>query len=396
MMSHFDTIDGATPEQLSGAESVSPEHQYWRALGLYLLWSALAWLSHFTGQTTLSTEASVVLLTGMMATNLMFFALANSTAKHWLPQSTVILAQSVFGIVWVTLYGFLSSGPGEIVPFIYVTSLFFAMSTIERRALLQLTLFAVISYGLVFFLKGLLDSPEYSPGPFALQFFLFVGAGTCILIYGIRLHELKTQLVQRNASLQSIMDKMARANKQDEQGISSKRYYMLQSLIREKGKTDRSNHPFSICIFDMDGIDTFTEQHGSLAGQRVLKSFAQRIRGALRAMDAASPSGFKRRFGQFVNEEFIVILPQTGLNGARHCAERISDSIRRRSFDDTYRQTVSGGVAEYKRGESIPELLARADGALRDAKQAGGDRVVSSEPKKPLCAEILPLRKLPS
>lgn len=396
LIPYGDTTDGARPEQPSVSGPASPKRLFRQALSLYLMWSAVACLSHLAGQTTLTAEAVVILLAGIIATNLMFFALTNTTTKHGLPQSTVVLAQGVFAIVWVTLYGFLSDGPGEIVPFIYVTTLFFAMSAIARRSLLQLALFSGVSYVLVFLLKGFLGSPAVTTGQFLVQFFLFVGTGTFILLHGIRIHELKMQLAQRTASLQSIIDKMACANKQEDADISSKRYFMLQSLVREKGKTDRSNHPFSICIVDMDGTDDFIEQYGAVAAQHVLKGFAKRLRGALRAMDTANPSGFKRRFGRFVNDEYIVIMPQTGLAGARQCAERIRNSIRRRSFDDTYRPTVSGGVAEYKRGETIPELLARADSALRHAKRAGGDRIICSEPKEARHAEILPLRKIPS
>lgn len=395
-MSHFDTIDGAAAEQLSAGSPASPARQFSLALGLYVMWSALACLSHFLGQTTITVQAAVILLAGVIATNIMFFAFAASTAKHWLPQSTVVLAQSVFGIAWVTLYGFLSSGPGEIIPFIYITTLLFAMMNSDRRSLVQLAIFSAASYGLVFILKSVLATPGNSIGPGILHIAVFAGAVGWIMMYGRHLHELRLQLVQRNASLQSIIDKMARTNEQDDLDTSSNRRYMMESLIREKGRTDRSNNPFSVCIFEMDSFDAFTERHGELAGERVLKSFAQRIRGALRAMDAANPSGFKRRFGQFADEEYIVILPQTGLNGAERCAERISETIRRRSFDGTYRQTASGGIAEYKRGESIPELLSRADDALRAAKKAGGDRFVCSEPKKQRHADIVPLRGLPS
>lgn len=395
-MSHFDTIDGAAAEQLSAGSPVSPARQFSLALGLYVMWSALACFSHFLGLTTVTAQATVVLLAGIIATNIMFFALAASTAKHWLPQSTVVLAQSVFGIAWVTLYGFLSSGPGEIIPFIYITTLLFAIMNSDRRSLVQLAVFSAASYGLVFILKSVLGTPGVSTGPGLVQIAVFAGAVGWILMYGSHLHELRVQLVRRNASLQSIIDKMARTNEQDDLDTSSSRRYIMESLIREKGRTDRSNNPFSVCIFEMDRFDAFTEEHGGFAGDRVITSFAQRIRGALRAMDAANPSGFNRRFGQFADEEYIVILPQTGLRGAERCAERICETIRRRSFDDAYRQTASGGIAEYKRGESIPELLARADEALRAAKKAGGDRFVCSEPKKQRNADIVPLRGLPS
>ena len=392
-MSDNETPDGELTQDPSPDRAVQPERQFSIALGLYGLWGGLAWLSHTFDQTTIPEDAAVILLGGIIATNCMFFALANSTARHWLPHSTVILAQSVFAVVWVTLYGFMSTGPGQLVPFIYMTALLFALPHIEHRSLFQLASFSAAAYSLVIVLKNFLATPETSIGASLVQLLIYAVAVGWIVIYGQRLQDLRTHLTQKNASLQSIIDKMTRTTEQQDLEHSASRRYMMESLIREKGRTDRSNYPFSIGIFNVDDFDEFVGQHGSLAGEKILKSFAQRIRGALRAMDSATPSGFKRRFGQLADEEYIVILPQTGLIGAERCAERICAAIRKRSFDDTYRRTVSGGVAEYKRGESIPDLLGRADEALREAQRAGGDRIVCSEPRGPRRAAIVPLRK---
>lgn len=370
--------------------------QFLSALGLYALWSVLAWLSNFIGQTTLATEAAIILLAGIIATNTLFFSLAKTTAIHQLPYTTVTLAQSVFGIVWVTLYSFLSSGTGELIPIIYITTLLFAMSHVERRTFVHLAIFSALSYSLVIVMKGVLGPPKTSIWPELTQLLIFSGVIAWVLMYGRHLHDLRLQLVQRNASLQSIIDKMARTAEQNSGGTATNRHHMMESLTREKGRTDRSNNPFSICIFDIDCFNALIDQQGSLAGERALKNFSQRIRGELRAMDAANPSGFNRSFGRFGNEEYIVILPQTNLRGAERCAERICEAIRKRPFDGAYKQTVSGGVAEYKRGESIPELLVRADEALRNAKAAGGNQIIHSQPKEPGRADIVRLRKLQS
>jgi diguanylate cyclase (GGDEF)-like protein len=370
--------------------------QFFMALGLYLLWSTLAWLTHVIGQTTLATEAATILLAGIIATNALFFGLAKSTTIHQLPRTTVTLAQSVLGIVWVTLYSFLSSGPGELVPMIHITILFFAMLAVERKSLVHLAIFAATSYGLVLVFKGALQSPNPSLWPGLTQLLICAGLMAWVLVYGKNLHELRMQLSQRNASLQGIIDKMTRTAGYNSAATAASRRYLMESLTREKGRTDRSNNPFSVCIFDIDRFNDLVDQYGAVAGERALKNFSQRIRGELRAMDAANPSGLKRSFGKFGAEEYIVMLPQTGQHGAERCATRIRNAMRKDPFDESYRQTVSGGVAEYKRGETIPELLARADDALRNAKAAGGDQVICSQPKKPLQAEIVQLRKLPS
>jgi diguanylate cyclase (GGDEF)-like protein len=156
----------------------------------------------------------------------------------------------------------------------------------------------------------------------------------------------------------------------------------MDSLAREKGRTDRSNNPFSICIFDLDHFKLLNDDYGHLAGDRILRGFAKRVRGELRTMDAVNRSEHRRSFGRFGGEEFIAILPATNLEGGARAAERIRKSVHDRVFDDAYKVTVSVGVAEYKRGETVSQLLKRADQALYQAKDNGRDRVCVSELKK--------------
>ena len=194
-----------------------------------------------------------------------------------------------------------------------------------------------------------------------------------VLVYGKHLHDLRLQLVQRNASLQSIIDKMARTASSNNFGHApSTRRYLMESLTAKKARTDRSNNPFSVCIFDIDRFELRSSKHGSLAGERALKIFhnvyAENCGPWMPQIRADSNDSF----GPFGAEEYIVMLPQTGLTRRRTLCRANCEAIRKNPFDDAYRQTVSGGVAEYKRGETIPELLARADEALRNAKAGRG------------------------
>jgi diguanylate cyclase (GGDEF)-like protein len=170
--------------------------------------------------------------------------------------------------------------------------------------------------------------------------------------------------------------------------------YIMESLAREKGRADRSNNPFSICIFDIDRFSKISEKHGSTISDVVLREFSKRVRGELRAMDSINPTGIERTFGRFNQEEFVTILPHTGLAGAHRCAERIRDIVADTPFDDKHTLTISAGVAVYRRGETISDLLSRTEQGLRLAILDGGNRIHGHAPGRSEPAQVFELHTL--
>ena len=156
-----------------------------------------------------------------------------------------------------------------------------------------------------------------------------------------------------------MIDRISQAAERNHLTKSFNRHYILDSLTREKGRTDRSNHPFSVCVLDIDHLDEARVTHGPLVCDRILKQVARHVRGELRAMDGCKSGGNRHSFGRFSEAEYIVILPQTNQGGARRCAERIRAAIELDPIDEEHAATISGGVVEYHRGETIPELLER-------------------------------------
>ncbi|MBW7931919.1 MAG: GGDEF domain-containing protein, partial [Gammaproteobacteria bacterium] len=140
-------------------------------------------------------------------------------------------------------------------------------------------------------------------------------------------------------------------------------------------RADRTGRPFSICLFDLDRFKSLNDSHGHLVGDRVLTVFASRARRALRAMDAINPTRFRRALGRLGGEEFLAILPDTDIGGGLRCAERVREAVASQPVADDLQITVSAGVAEYRPGETIPELLTRADQAMYAAKRSGRNRV---------------------
>ena len=88
-------------------------------------------------------------------------------------------------------------------------------------------------------------------------------------------------------------------------------------------------------------------------------------------------------FGRYGGEEFILLMPQTPLQGALTLAERVRSAVEHANFDIVEagtKITVSIGVAEFFDGESVEQLIARADLGLYSAKDGGRNRVVAALP----------------
>ena len=143
------------------------------------------------------------------------------------------------------------------------------------------------------------------------------------------------------------------------------------SLFKEIQRSDRSSHPLSLLMLDIDFFKHVNDTYGHQAGDEVLQHLAKIVTATIRAGDTAT------RFG---GEEFVVILPETGTTDAQKLAERIrkdiADSVVTTSSGNSITYKVSIGIATYpKHGTDQASLLAAADKALYRAKESGRDRV---------------------
>jgi diguanylate cyclase (GGDEF)-like protein/PAS domain S-box-containing protein len=133
-------------------------------------------------------------------------------------------------------------------------------------------------------------------------------------------------------------------------------------LPQEMARTLRAGTELCLAIVDIDHFKAYNDTHGHLAGDAVLRDCAAAWDASLRGEDTIL------RFG---GEEFLVILPDCGADEASEIVERL-----RAATPDG--QTCSAGLAVWRPGESVDELVARADQALYRAKESGRDRLVSA------------------
>jgi len=129
---------------------------------------------------------------------------------------------------------------------------------------------------------------------------------------------------------------------------------------------------FSILILDIDHFKQVNDTYGHLAGDEVLREISMILKTSVRSTDVAA------RFG---GEEFIILLPETDLQGGAKFAERIRKTIEEHHFrykDKTIPVTVSIGVASggCKDDKMSPDIIiGQADKALYKAKETGRNRV---------------------
>ena len=157
-------------------------------------------------------------------------------------------------------------------------------------------------------------------------------------------------------------------------GISNRRYFDM-TLQTMSGDAMNSGDDLSLLLIDIDHFKAVNDTWGHAVGDAVIQFVATTLAQNVRGQDCVA------RYG---GEEFAVILPTTSIDAAMRVGDNIRTALSRRPFvapdvEQTVRAvTVSVGVACYEPGESLAQLVQRADAALYQAKKTGRDRVVAA------------------
>ncbi|MGB5811299.1 MAG: GGDEF domain-containing protein [Polyangiales bacterium] len=151
--------------------------------------------------------------------------------------------------------------------------------------------------------------------------------------------------------------------------LHNKRYFD-EMLDKEVARAKRYKRGFSLLVFDIDHFKHINDTYGHLAGDAILRQLGAVILGRLRRNDVVARIG---------GEEFALITPEVGVDGAAELAGKINRLIRDTRFEfegARVQVTVSVGVAEWQSHFDDPEdLFKAADDKLLEAKRSGRDRV---------------------
>ena len=154
-------------------------------------------------------------------------------------------------------------------------------------------------------------------------------------------------------------------------GLNNRRYMVGQLADFVRG-AHRGAGPVSLLMIDIDHFKAVNDGFGHDAGDEVLSEFAVRLATNVRAVDLPCRMG---------GEEFVVVMPDTGLEDAHRIADRIRRDVAAAPFKimsgDQLLITVSIGVATTQAGDTPESLMKRADEGVYEAKSAGRNRVIA-------------------
>lgn len=294
--------------------------------------------------------AAGIVLVSIAAFYLVFRSGLNRRARD--PSLTVPMMLAAICVVTYAMYYL---GPVRTVfLLIYPMIMFFGVFRLGTRAQLLIGAFIMSAYALV--VRLLAEQPAgLDPKAIELLRGLVLAA---VLVWfsfmGGYVHDLRRRLRE------SGYDRLT--------GIHT-RARVLDVLAREKIRGDRGAGPLCVCLVDVDQFKDINDTRGHQSGDRALQCVAKIARDELRGIDF---------IGRYGGDEFLLVLIQTRLDGARECAERIRQRISLSDCigNDPHRQvTVCIGVTQYRQSESLQDTLQRADAALYRAKTAGRNRV---------------------
>lgn len=159
--------------------------------------------------------------------------------------------------------------------------------------------------------------------------------------------------------------------------IFNKRKY-LEEAEREVARAQRHQRPLCLIMFDLDQFKQINDSYGHLCGDFVLKQVVGKVREVLRP---------EQIFARVGGDEFVILNPETSLEGAETLAAKLRDRIDHLDFEYCGMRipvTCSFGVAQLAPSMEGPEqLYEAADQALFQSKRDGRNRVNSAPPPTP-------------
>ena len=174
---------------------------------------------------------------------------------------------------------------------------------------------------------------------------------------------------ERVLQLEKELTEVGQLVKEDQLTNVLNRRGLEEAFLVEEARAVRAGMPLAVALLDVDNFKQLNDKLGHVAGDGALKHLA----GILR--DAVRPSDVVARYG---GEEFVLLLPDTGIEEAVNVMARVQRTLTRRFFlyqNERVLITFSAGVAMLAAGEDRETVIARADGAMYQAKQSGKNRV---------------------
>jgi len=141
----------------------------------------------------------------------------------------------------------------------------------------------------------------------------------------------------------------------------------IESVIEtEITRADRYSTNFSIVFIDIDKFKNINDTFGHNVGDDVLVELSKILKLKSRKTDTV---------GRWGGEEFIIVCSETDIDGAFDFANNLRETIENHKFLTVKQVTISCGISQYEKTDTLSSVIAKADGALYQAKETGRNKV---------------------
>lgn len=313
-------------------------------------------------------------LTAWCATGLLLFwaLLRSDLTEHW-HDPALIFPQVLFGCGAVVLaYTLIDASRGLALLWLCLLMLF----DIHRLDTRQLVLATVGSLTLMV-CATLLHDQLHDTQIDLISEWISLGTGAIVMPVmrqvSLKSYQMRHQMLSQRAELARTVADLERASAHDALTGLINRRHMQTLLDEEVRRLRRTEQAFCLAIIDLDHFKQINDRHGHAIGDAVLQAFAQVAPTALAATDQLA------RWG---GEEFLLLMPETGLPTAQQRLEDLQQCIRAYDWSryaDGLSVSFSAGLCEPGGRVPLHRDLERADRALYKAKAQGRARTVLAD-----------------
>lgn len=265
-------------------------------------------------------------------------------------------------------YALLGEARG-ITPVILSLVLMFGIFNLSARQMLANLLLSLLCFGIAMAVVFWTNAPGHNAVlelAYGVMVVLVLLGSTFV---GLRIQHVRERLKRQKHALGAALQRINHLATHDELTGLINRRRMTELAQAERQRCARSHRPLVLALLDLDHFKLINDRHGHAVGDAVLCAFAHTVQRNLRGTDVLA------RWG---GEEFLVLLPETSIEGALALLERVRSDVAALSVESALgpiRITVSTGLAAGHAGQTLEQVLEQADEALYQAKAQGRDRV---------------------
>lgn len=270
-----------------------------------------------------------------------------------------------------TMVGYVLLGEARgISPAILSPVMMFGIFGLSARQMKANFVFALLCLAVGMGLVAWTEGARYRPLlelAYGVMFVLVLAGSTFV---GLRIQHVRQRLQRQKYALGAALERINHLAAHDDLTGLLNRRRMSEVVQAERERCVRSRRPLVLALLDLDFFKLVNDRYGHAAGDAVLCAFAGRVLDNLRSTDVLA------RWG---GEEFLLLLPETSLDGALVLLERVRREVAElcvETANGEISMTVSIGVAAGRVQDTMEQVLEHADEALYQAKAQGRDRVV--------------------